>query len=221
MSAFGMIESFFFLSLGIVFILIVLLVYHFKQRITTVEQKSDTMFDIVQNLAKELTSIKSRLIVPNQVSAVLRSSDGPVEYEEEDESDDEDEDESDGEDSSDGDDESDGDESGEDDDDKVKVIELGELSSMDNIDEPSSESDTEPEPDMVELNENDSDKIKVLKVDSLESVQAPVIAVPDNNSEVFKKMPVGELRTLAISKGLCSDASKLNKVELVKMLSKK
>jgi hypothetical protein len=175
------------------------------------------MFDIVQNLAKELTAIKSRLIVPNQVSAVLRR---PVEYEEEEESDGDEESEDGDEESED---ESDNGESDDgEDEDKVKVIELGELSSMDNIDEPSSESDTEIESDMVELNEHDSDKIQVLKVSSLESVEAPpVIAVPDNNSEIFKKMSVGELRTLAISKGLCSDASKLNKVELVKMLSKK
>ena len=68
MSAFGMIESFLFLSLGIVFVLLVLLVYHFKQRITTIEQKSDTMFDIVQNLAKELTSVKCRLSVPSSLN---------------------------------------------------------------------------------------------------------------------------------------------------------
>ncbi len=220
MSAFGMIESFFFLSLGIVFILIVLLVYHFKQRITTIEQKSDTMFDIVQNLAKELTSIKSRLVVPNQVGAVLRN---PVEYERDYDEEEEDDDESDESDDNESDESDESDDNEEEYEDKVKVIELGELSSMDNIQEPSSESDTEPEPEqvMVELNERDADKIKVLKVSSSEPVEAPVIAVPDNNSEVFKKMPVGELRTLAISKGLCSDASKLNKVELVKMLSKK
>ena len=204
MSAFGMIESFFFLSLGIVFILIVLLVYHFKQRITTVEHKSDTMFDIVQNLAKELTSLKSRLVAPTQVGVAQRSISEIVM--EQDESDEEESDEE----------ESDEEES---DNDKVKVIELGELPLVDNIEELSSESDTEP--DIMELNEDDINKIKVLKISSVESIEVPVIAIPENNSDVFKKMPVSELRTLAISKGLCSDASKLNKLELVKMLSKK
>ena len=211
MSAFGMIESFFFLSLGIVFILIVLLVYHFKQRIATVEQKSDTMFDIVQNLAQELTSIKSRLVAPTQVGVAQRSiSEIVMEQEESDEDEKEDEDESD-------DDESDEDES-EDEDDRIKVIEIGEMNTIDTIQEPvednSSESDTES--DIVELKEDESDKIKVLK---MESPSAEIVS--ENDINALKKMPVAELRTITISKGLCSDASKLNKVELVKMLSKK
>lgn len=58
MLPFSFVEMFFFLSLGITFILILLIVYHFKQRITTMEHKCDTMFDIVQNLAKEVSDIK-------------------------------------------------------------------------------------------------------------------------------------------------------------------
>ena len=58
MGAFNLIETFFFLTLGITFGLIVLLVYHFKKRISTIEQKSDTMLDIVQNLAKEVITLK-------------------------------------------------------------------------------------------------------------------------------------------------------------------
>ena len=59
MGAFNFIESFFLLSLGITFVLIVLLVYHFKQRLSTMEHKCDTMFDIIQNVAKELKQIKT------------------------------------------------------------------------------------------------------------------------------------------------------------------
>lgn len=216
MSAFGMIESFFFLSLGIVFILIVLLVYHFKQRIATVEQKSDTMFDIVQNLAKELTSLKSRSVASCPVihSNELINNYG-AESEEESEEEEEEESESESEEEDESDDESD-------EEDSIKVIELGELPPMDDIQEPTSESDAELEVDIIELNENETDKIKVMKVDSAPpQVEPPIISVPDTSSDIFKKMPVAELRTLAISKGLCSDASKLNKVELVKMLSKK
>ena len=60
MLPFSFMEIFFFLSLGITFVLILLIVYHFKQRITTMEHKSDTMFDIVQNLAKEISAMKSQ-----------------------------------------------------------------------------------------------------------------------------------------------------------------
>jgi len=59
MSVFNFMETFFFISLGITFILILLLVYHFKQRLSTIEQKSDTMFDIINNMVKELTIVKT------------------------------------------------------------------------------------------------------------------------------------------------------------------
>ena len=54
MLSFSLMETFFFLSLGITFVLILLLVYHYKQRITKTEEKVDTLFDIVQNLVKEV-----------------------------------------------------------------------------------------------------------------------------------------------------------------------
>lgn len=58
MQSFKFIETFFFLSLAITFALIITLVYHFKKRMENMETKCDTMFDIVQNLAKELLDFK-------------------------------------------------------------------------------------------------------------------------------------------------------------------
>jgi ribosomal protein L15 len=58
MSVFNFMETFFFISLGITFVLILLLVYHFKQRLSTLETKSDTMLDIVNNVVKEMGVIK-------------------------------------------------------------------------------------------------------------------------------------------------------------------
>jgi len=58
MGFFNVIETFFFVSLAISFILILLLVYHFKQRMTVLEQKSDTMVGIINDIAKELTYVK-------------------------------------------------------------------------------------------------------------------------------------------------------------------
>ena len=63
MLPFSFVEMFFFLSLGITFVLILLIVYHFKRRITSIENKSDTMFDIVKNLAKEVSDLKNERIV--------------------------------------------------------------------------------------------------------------------------------------------------------------
>jgi len=56
MAVFNFLETFFFISLGIVFILILLMVYHFKQRLIAVEQSCDTLLDIVNNLANEISS---------------------------------------------------------------------------------------------------------------------------------------------------------------------
>ncbi len=64
MGAFNLMETFFFLSLGISFILILLLVHHFKKRLNLLEQKCDTMFDIIQNVAKELKQIKAPVLQP-------------------------------------------------------------------------------------------------------------------------------------------------------------
>ena len=58
MGVFNFIETFFFISLGITFVLILLLVYHFKQRLNVLEQKGDTMFDIINNIVKEINMIK-------------------------------------------------------------------------------------------------------------------------------------------------------------------
>ena len=212
MSAFGMIESFFFLSLGVVFVLLMLLVYHFKQRIATIEQKSDTMFDIVQNLAKELTVLKGRLSAPIASCPFPSFGSAPPSYYEDEDEDDDDEDE-----------DEDEDDDEDEDEERVKVIDIGALTQIDPINE-TDDYDSEDESPIVELNDDESDKIKVLKVP--QQLQDDVVSTAlnssdDSNINVYKKMTVSELRTTVITKGLCSDASKLNKVELLKMLSKK
>jgi hypothetical protein len=58
MGVFNFIETFFFISLGISFVLILLLVYHFKQRLNSIENKSDTMFEIINNMVQEITTVK-------------------------------------------------------------------------------------------------------------------------------------------------------------------
>ena len=58
----GFMDTFFFLSLGIAFVLILLLVYHFKQRLTTTENKCDTMFEIINGLASEVNNMKGALV---------------------------------------------------------------------------------------------------------------------------------------------------------------
>jgi hypothetical protein len=70
-------ETFFFISLGITFVLILLLVYHFKQRLSAIEQKSDTMFDIINNVVQEITSVKTFVVAnmtQNTVSSFIPAS---------------------------------------------------------------------------------------------------------------------------------------------------
>ena len=77
MGFFNFIETFFFISLGITFVLILLLVYHFKQRVCSLEQKGNTMFEIVNGVVKELTNIK-KLIIQQGIGASMMSSMGSV-----------------------------------------------------------------------------------------------------------------------------------------------
>jgi len=67
MGIFNYIDTFFFISLGITFILILLLVFHFKQRVADLEEKTTTMFEIINNIVKELNSTKELCCLANTV----------------------------------------------------------------------------------------------------------------------------------------------------------
>jgi len=41
----------------------------------------------------------------------------------------------------------------------------------------------------------------------------------ENSNDVYRKMTIQNLKTLVITKGLCSDPSKMKKAELLKMLN--
>jgi len=58
MIAFGFIENFFFISLALVFVLVLLLVYHFKNRITVAEKKSDSMYGLLTAVVKEIKTLR-------------------------------------------------------------------------------------------------------------------------------------------------------------------
>ena len=59
MGVFSFVENFFFISLGITFVLILLLVYHFKQRMSSVERKGETMFELMSSVVKEINVLKN------------------------------------------------------------------------------------------------------------------------------------------------------------------
>jgi hypothetical protein len=55
MANFSLFETFFFITLAILFVLILLLVYHFKQRLVNLEEKTTTLFGLTKDIAAELT----------------------------------------------------------------------------------------------------------------------------------------------------------------------
>ena len=65
---FSFMETSFVISLGITFVLLLLLIYHFKQRLSVAESKQDTMFEIINNLAQELNNMKMGLSLMNRPS---------------------------------------------------------------------------------------------------------------------------------------------------------
>jgi hypothetical protein len=66
MGLFSFMETSFFFTLGITFLLILLLVYHFKQRISNAESKQDTMFEIINNLVQEVSKTQQALSLMNR-----------------------------------------------------------------------------------------------------------------------------------------------------------
>ncbi len=79
-----MLESFFILSLGITFVLVLFLVYHFKQRLAILENKCDTTFEIINNVVSELGNIRGAFRiggaaqVPAQVPAPVRAENAKI-----------------------------------------------------------------------------------------------------------------------------------------------
>jgi len=61
MGLFDFVENFFFIGLALLFVLVLLLVYHFKQRMNSVEKKGDNMFDLLTNVVRELRNIRTNI----------------------------------------------------------------------------------------------------------------------------------------------------------------
>ena len=221
MGFFNILETFFFISLAITFVLIMMLVYHFKGRISILEQKCDTMFEIMNNVVKEMRTIKMSsiscvnpsMIVPNNETIMFQQRHNLGElfqqqfYDEEDEDEDEDDDYED---------EPKkivvSDTEYEDEEQPVKIINIEfneeeSNESIDNLEELEEETislDDEVEVDEVEV--EDVSPIDIELDDSLEQ------------SVDYKKMDISYLRTMVITRGLATDTKKMKKGDLIKLL---
>lgn len=204
----GFMDTFFFLSLGIAFVLILLLVYHFKQRLTANETKCDTMFEIVNGLASEVNAMKGAVISSQQQLTQIRggmasipvpqghmfSNMSQVEQTqqevEEIESDDEVLDEETDEDSdSDSDSESEGEER-----EGFELVGTQMMIHQDNEDNKIVVSDDEEDEE-----KNEENTLQTQSVD-------------------FAKMNVANLKTYVMEKGLVEDAKKMKKTEILELL---
>lgn len=285
-SVFRIIETFFFISLAITFLLVLLLVFHFKMRLLTLEEKHDTTLEIINNIVGELQYIKKSAnnepetkkvnIMVEPINGgngyITDFDDKKVFVSEGEESDEE------GSDDEDSDDESYVDESydeGSDDSDdedaiEIKIVKLNSdaevpilevVVTKEGHDELSGVIDVivskiEDSPDNYEGTDYDSDgdddnidMIEVLaspdladanlietKIDDVTilDTEEPIIPdvaefdisnedvddiVLDSNVDDYRKLNVQSLKSIAISKGLSADPSKMKKKELLNLLA--
>ena len=223
---FSFMETSFVISLGITFVLLLLLIYHFKQRLSVTESKQDTMFEIINNLAQELNNMKMGLSLMNRPSTPYphnivgeNISNGDINVFEQMEklvNEDSDDEDSDDEDS---DDEDSDDEDSDDEDEKIIV------------------SDEEDQDDNISVeeirpSENIENSAEELVIDILENIQTntqePESLDTSNTQEVdivgetepqdFSKMNLGALKTYIIQQGWVDDASKMKKSQILSLI---
>jgi len=266
MAFFNFIETFFFISLGITFVLILLLVYHFKQRMTGLEQKCDTMFEIINDVVKELNLLRIQnnmqqpapgffqpmrnFMPPFNIDEILNKNSSDVFDGANHDDDDDESDES--SDVGDSDDDEEDDEHNEADivndflveelnENIVKIInvnqetltelDVDELANLDGEDSEQLEDGDEDEDEDEDIEQEDgevaevptedlTESILVEKIEPIEETETNIDSIDhkESDKDVYKKMSLGALKALVISKGLCSDARTLRKNELLKLL---
>jgi len=207
-------ETSFIISLGITFVLILLLIYHFKQRITASESKLDTMFEIINNLAQELNNVKghvghltmmSRPLTPfpfNNINSNIKFSHEKIVQNDEPEQESiEDNDES--------------------DDERILVSDNDEEDDI-SVEDLSDEEDEEE----TEDKEEESKLIEIQEVitnvtdtnNDQESSEQLTQTEESNVSLNFSKMNLGSLKAYIVEKGLVKDASKMKKAQILTLI---
>jgi hypothetical protein len=243
MPAFNFFEMILLISLAITFVLILFLVYHFKQRITTTEEKTDTMFDIINNMAQEMTNIRTAMNMVNtpappanithvpsftKIDVSDEESDSEYETDSEDgesgdsEHEDEDEESDDGE-------PEDEDENEESDDGKhedVKHISMdldNEIDTQINSDDVNSDNNDVDEKEQPPTELNDTN----LVVEKLDEVVKHIEEEEESESldgrityshSNYRKMNLANLRQMVVTRGLSTDTSKMKKNDIIALL---
>ena len=244
MEFFNFVETFFFVSLAITFVLIMMLVYHFKERLTIVEKKTNTMFDIITNIVNELNGMRNHPVSDNKINEQIFSGTSNVPLstlfsqiptkivvsENEDEEEEEDDDETT--------DDEENDHEDEDDETKIKIINIDLQANNENIqfeelNESASSTDEDEElyttvTDFEAYSNMESEKPESNEVElslSLSSTTSNEIKVEKSNktaneelTNLYRKMDINALRNLVVEKGIQGDIKKLKKIELIRLL---
>lgn len=230
MTLMNVMDSVFYLGLVVTFLLILLVVYHFKNRVSTMEQRCDTMFEIMNNIVQELNLLRRHQQVsiggggpptntPTNVEQVYHETDTREqeltypenEYASSDESSY----------SSDGDLEEESD-----DEEEERVVELVNEDNAEQLDDTESlkhvqmNSETlEGESAQASLLEMDDSSIKIEKIETtLENIETDENAV-SSLMDTYKNMTNSALKALVIEKGLNTNPSKLKKSDLLELLT--
>lgn len=226
MTLMNIVDSVFYLGLVITFLLILLVVYHFKNRVTTMEQRCDTMFEIMNNIVQELNILRrqqkmsmgdgDQVNIPTSMNGDYTSQQKTqYDYSEEDSSEYETDDEENSE-LSDNDLEEDEDEQS-----SQRVVELSDniiedeslkqIQISENI--PASEG---TQSSLMEIDDNNS--IKIEKVERNLENESSEENDSDPKMDVYKSMTNSALKAMVIDKGLSTNPSKLKKSELLDLL---
>ena len=204
MGLFSFMETSFFFTLGISFLLILLLVYHFKQRLVLTEQKQDTMFEIINNLVQEITQVKRTIAMMHRPSTPYpineRRQELPVtplsSHDEEDSEDSEDED---------------------------VYEEEEDLYSSDDSDDESIASDER----IVVSDENEDDLhddslvVPINRESNEEDLSSQDTEVKMEVKPNFSKMTLATLKEYITTKGWVEDATKLKKAQILSIIQER
>lgn len=220
MTLMNVMDSVFYLGLVITFLLILLVVYHFKNRVTTMEQRCDTMFEIMNNIVQELNLLRRQQKMTMQGGVPVNITTSTIEHEyqhptEEGESEYETDDSEDSSYASEDDLEEDDEEPPVErvvelenemiDEDELKQVQIVEESPL-------------PEATQSSLLDIDENSIKVEKVETTLDNEDNDDDDVESTMDAYKSMTNSALKALVIEKGLSTNPSKLKKSELLDLL---
>lgn len=229
MPAFNFFEMILLISLAITFVLILFLVYHFKQRITTTEEKTDTMFDIINNMAQEMTNIRTAMNMVNTPAPPANITHVPsftkIDVSDE-ESDSEYETDSEDGESGDSEHEDENEESDDGEPEDVKHISMdldNEIDTQINSDDVNSDNNDVDEKEQPPTELNDTN----LVVEKLDEVVKHIEEEEESESldgrityshSNYRKMNLANLRQMVVTRGLSTDTSKMKKNDIIALL---